>query len=178
MRLETLMEAKKWILFLCCFWQTISLSVFRPSPVSEQFLLNVVTYLWIHRHTVRVKLCCSARVGGAAEWVLQWRQSKSLSFRVATIVPPDAVCFVWLRASLLIVLSLSPPQLLLQASAEEWVHREPAGWSQTKPTMIQESSDDPDDCSFRKWANKSLESVDSSVRRYIVIESSDPQCPA
>lgn len=41
----------------------------------------------------------------------------SLSYHVAAIVPTDGACLVWLGASPVIILSLSPPQLLLQASA-------------------------------------------------------------
>lgn len=101
-------------IFIC-----VSLLAVCYTPVSGHFVLTAAL---LEESTQSSRIVPLASLEGAAEtWALQWRRSKSLSFRVATIVPPDAVCLLWLCATSLIVLSLSRPQLLLQASAEERV---------------------------------------------------------
>lgn len=111
---------RKWILCLCCFWQTLSLCRFLVSalPLESSHVYGHVSgcrgTIWIYSRAILSFSC----IEGAVEWTLQQRQGKSLSFHVATIVPPDAICLFWLCASL-IVLSPSPPQLLLQAFAEQ-----------------------------------------------------------
>lgn len=76
-------------------------------------------------------LQCSTQVprGRSREWIFPQQQGKFLSLHKATMVPPDAVCLVWLCAFFLIISSLSPRWPQLQTSAEQWTQSR--SWNQT-----------------------------------------------